>query len=152
LLACLIAVAFRAPDKAPPDPAAANPGIQSATSTVGPESASLGQLRQQFGARFWLSRAFAVLGHVVVVVGLILIGRWHFQDVTAGMAAATFYLMAPYTGLYVGQAHHVWPMALVVWALATYRLPTLAGAFLGLATGTMYFPVVLVPAWFSFYW
>src|SRR5207244_12817162 len=120
--------------------------------TVGPASASLGQLRPQFAAEFWLSRAFAVLGHLAVVLGLMFIGRWHFQDVTAGMAAATFYLMVPYTGLYVGQAHHVWPMALVVWALCTYRLPMLAGAFLGLAAGTMYFPVVLLPAWFRFSW
>ncbi len=68
------------------------------------------------------------------------------------MAAATFYLMAPYTGLFVGQAHHVWPMALVIWALASYKVPLVAGIFLGLAAGTMYFPAVLLPAWFSFYW
>src|SRR5438132_1654829 len=64
LLACLIAVAFRAPERLPPDPALSTPGIQSTTSTVGPESASLGQLRQQFGSELWLSRAFAVLGHL----------------------------------------------------------------------------------------
>jgi hypothetical protein len=171
LLACLSTVAFRAPalrpldaattlEKASPNPArlAGLSGEQRApynaqnSPLVGPESAPFGQLRQQFGAKFWLSRIFAVLGHLVVVVGLILIGRWHFQDVTLGMAAATFYLLVPYTGLYVGQAHHVWPMALVVWALATYKLPILAGAFLGLAAGTMYFPIVLLPIWFSFYW
>ena len=152
LLACLIAVAFRSPDRDPPPPATtlhANPTV---TTTVGPESASLGQLREQFGARFWLMRSFAVLGHMAVVLGLIFIGRWHFHDAAAGMAAATFYLMAPYTGLFVGQAHHVWPMALVIWALASYRTPMLAGMFLGLAAGTMYFPAVLLPIWFSFYW
>ena len=152
LLACLVTVAFRAPEQDPPHPSSQPAGIQSTTTTVGPESASLGQLRQQFGAKFWLSRTFAVLGHVAVVLGLIFIGRWHFQDSAAGMAAATFYLMLPYTGLYVGQAHHVWPMALLVWALATYKLPVLAGVFLGLAAGTMYFPAVLLPLWFSFYW
>jgi len=152
LLACLIAVAYRTSDKNPSNLSSSSPGIQSTTTTVGPESASLGQLRQQFGAMFWLSRTFAVLGHIAVVLGLMFIGRWHFQDMTAGMAAATFYLMIPYTGLYVGQAHHVWPMALLVWAIATYKLPILGGFFLGLAAGTMYFPAVLLPLWISFYW
>jgi hypothetical protein len=151
MFVCLIAVAFRAPEK-DLQPASAAPSIQSATTTVGPESASISQLREQFGARFWLSRAFAILGHLAVVLGLMFVGRWHFHDWTAGMAAATFYLIIPYTGLFVGQAHHVWPMALVIWALATYRLPILAGAFLGVAAGTMYFPVLLLPLWFSFYW
>ncbi len=152
LLACLIAVAFRNPERGPPLTPSSAAGIQSSVQTVGPESASLGQLRQQFGARFWLGRAFAIFGHVAVVLGLIFIGKWHFQDLASGMAAATFYLIIPYTGLYVGQAHHVWPMALVVWALATYKMPMLAGALLGLAAGTMYFPAVLLPAWISFYW
>ena len=149
LMACLVAVAFRPPDRTPSSVAAPS---EMQSTTVGPESATLGHLRQQFGARFWLSRAFAVLGHVAVVLGLIFIGRWHFQDLAAGMAAATFYLMVPYTGLFVGQAHHVWPMALVVWALATCKVPMLAGALLGLAAGTMYFPAVLLPAWVGFYW
>ena len=47
--------------------------------------------------------------------------------------------------------HHVWPMALVVWAVFTYRRPLLAGAFLGLAAGTTFFLVVTLPAWVSFY-
>jgi hypothetical protein len=156
LYVCLVTVAFRVPDRLAPRPATDSVGIHSTAatpvptpvvpSTVGPESASLGQLRH------WLSRTLAVLGHLAVVLGLIFIGRWHFQDVTGGMAAATFYLMLPYTGLYVGQAHHVWPMALVIWALATSKLPILAGAFLGLAAGTMYFPAVLLPLWLSLYW
>ncbi len=33
-----------------------------------------------------------------------------------------------------------------------YRLPTLSGLLLGLAAGTMFFPVVLLFTWFSFYW
>jgi hypothetical protein len=151
LLACLIAVAFRPPEKATTQPLTQAPGTQSTTPTVGPEAAPFDQLRQQIGTRYWVTRTFAVLGHLAVVLGLIFIGHWHFQDVAAGMAAATFYLIIPYTGLYVGQAHHVWPMALVVWALATYKLPTLSGSLLGLAAGTMFFPAVLLPIWVSFY-
>ncbi|MCI0640108.1 MAG: hypothetical protein L0Y72_07030 [Gemmataceae bacterium] len=158
LAVCLIAVAFRPYE--PPQTRALTPpngkpnlvNVHGPTTTVGPESATLGQIREQIGARFWLLRGFAVLGHLAVVFGLIFIGRWHFQDTAAGMAAATFYLLLPYTGLYVGQAHHVWPMALVLWSIATYKTPTLAGALLGLAAGTMYFPAVLLPIWVSFYW
>jgi hypothetical protein len=74
------------------------------------------------------------------------------------MAAATFYLLLPYiflllpyAGLNFGHWYHVLPMALVVWAVATYRRPTLAGLLLGLAAGTVYVPALLLPVWLSFY-
>jgi hypothetical protein len=85
------------------------------------------------------------------VIGLVVIGRLHFQDSAAGMAAATFYLMLPYTGQFVGQWHHVWPMAVMVWAVAAYRKPTLAGLFLGLTAGVVFFPALVLPVWMSFY-
>jgi hypothetical protein len=43
-------------------------------------------------------------------------------------------------------------MALMVWALVCYRLPTFAGVLLGLAAGTAYFPALVFPVWLSFYW
>jgi hypothetical protein len=43
-------------------------------------------------------------------------------------------------------------MALVVWAIAIYRKPTIAGLLLGLAAATTYFPILLLPLWLSFYW
>jgi hypothetical protein len=110
------------------------------------------QAGEQLGARFWTARAFAVLCHLSVVVGLIIIGRFVFHDAGGGMAAATFYLMLPYTGQSVGQLWHVWPMALMIWAVACWRRPTLAGLFLGLAAGTAYFTVLVLPVWASFYW
>src|SRR5262249_50337277 len=39
----------------------------------------------------------------------------------------------------------------VVWAVFTYRRPMLAGAFLGVAAGTQFFPLVTLPVWLSFY-
>jgi hypothetical protein len=33
-----------------------------------------------------------------------------------------------------------------------YRRPLLAGAMIGLAFGTIYYPVFLLPLWISFYW
>ena len=75
------------------------------------------------------------------------------------MAAATFYLLLPYTFFLVpdspvgvGRWDHAWPMALMVWSVVAYRMPLLAGAFLGLATGPAYYLVVTLPAWLSFYY
>src|SRR5262249_997656 len=84
-----------------------------------------------------------------VVSGLIVVGWRHFQDATSGIAAATFYLLLPFTAYHVEQLHHVWPAALLVWAVAAYRLPAVAGAVLGLAGGLVYFPVLLFPVWFG---
>lgn len=103
-------------------------------------------------ARFWVERCLAMLCHLAVVVALVVIGCTHFQDATTGMAAATLYLVLPFTAYHVGQVQHVWPMALMVWAVVAYRRPVLAGLLLGLAAGSVYFPALIFPAWCSFYW
>jgi hypothetical protein len=161
LFVCLMAVAYR-PERAmggkalPPD----KPPHESPNNLpVGRESASLALARHALtteahdSLEFFtlVKRTLAVVCHVIVVTGLIFIGYLHFQDLAAGMAAATFYLMLPYTGIYVGQAHHVWPMALILWAIVAYRLPILAGCLLGVAAATTYFPALLLPIWLSFY-
>jgi len=147
LFVCLIAVGFRPTDYRTGVPVHASP---SDDKQVGRESMPLNLAQRPLG--FWVKRTFAVYCHLAVVAGLLVIGIRHFQDPAGGMAAGTFYLMLPYTGMYVGQAHHVWPMVLVVWALASYRLPLLAGTLLGFAAGTAYFPALLLPIWLSFYW
>jgi hypothetical protein len=105
-----------------------------------------------FNTAFWVERTLAMLCHLAIVAGFIFIGRKHFQDTLAGMAAGTFYLLLPYTAIHVSQIHHVWPTALLVWAVAAYRMPAVSGLLLGLATGSVYFPILLFPVWFSFYW
>lgn len=87
-----------------------------------------------------------------MVVALILIGVWHFQDARAGMTAATLYLLLPYIAFFVTQIHHVWPTALLLWAIVFYRRPIVAGALVGVATGSLFFPAVTLPVWASFYW
>jgi hypothetical protein len=154
-----IAVAVNHPkDKAAPqDKAPALP------SQVQQQSENLVQ-RQAAGATgfdvpLWVARGLALACHLTVVLGLIFIGGWHFQDWHAGMATATLYLLLPYsivllpyTGpLAAAQWYHVWPMALIVWAIFAYRLPTLSGALLGVAA-TSIFPILLLPIWLSFYW
>ena len=101
---------------------------------------------------FWVERAFAAAAHAAVAVGLFLVGYRLFGDLSTGLAAGALYLLLPYTAYHVGQAHHVWPAACVVWAVYLYRHPTWAGVLIGLAAGTTFFPILLVPTWTRFYW
>jgi hypothetical protein len=152
LLICLVAVAFR-PQERPRVAAAAQAGGNPSAAAIpaSGEGAAVFLVQQLFDPPRWVVRLLAVLCHVAIVLGLVAIGWRHFGDASAGMAAATFYLMLPYTGMYVGQAVHAWPAALLVWAVAAYRFPMLSGMLLGLATGTAFFPIVVLPAWVSFY-
>jgi hypothetical protein len=153
LFICLTAVAFRQPDPSRPAPTAmapppANPVTQQ---KLGPEAAPFALARESLPDYTWVTRTLAVACHLLVVIGLVFIGRWHFQDTAAGMAAATFYLILPYTGFFVGQ-DHVWPAAVIIWAIVFYRWPTLAGVLFGIATSIAYFPALALPLWVSFYW
>jgi hypothetical protein len=149
LFICLVAVAFRQTDRPLAGHAAQPPAV---VAPVSPAQKSAALDLVEAPLEIGLKRTIAMLCHLAVAVGLVVIGARHFQDAAAGMAAATFYLMLPYTGLFIGQLLHVWPMAFMVWALAAYRRPTLAGFFLGLAAGTAYFPALVFPLWASFYW
>jgi hypothetical protein len=152
LFVCLTAVAFRSDVyRQQSDPTRQPNGPESSEiDKVGRESAALDIGQRSLTG--WAQRGMSVLCHLIVCAGLIFICVVHFQDPLAGMAAATFYLMLPYTGHYVPFLLHVWPTALIVWAIAAYRQPLIAGILLGLAAGTIYFPVLLVPLWLSFYW
>jgi hypothetical protein len=107
---------------------------------------------KEVNATFWVPCISAMVCHLAIIIGLTFIGWRHFQDVHTGVAAAAFYLLLPYTAYHVDQVHHVLPAALVLWAVAAYRLPLLAGLLLGVAFGAGYFPILLLPAWSSFYW
>jgi hypothetical protein len=162
LYVSLVAVAARHPDERPIDnsteredrsPTIIDEGLRSVIrkSPATPESPGLDLL--------WVERALTLTCHLAIVAGLILIGWRHFEDVHAGMAAATFYLLLPYTHLLmpgrspgVGRWDYTWPTALMVWAVLAYRRPTIAGCLLGLAAGSVFFPVVTFPGWISFYW
>jgi hypothetical protein len=105
------------------------------------------------------ARALALLCHLSVAAGLVLVGWKHFADLPSGMAAAMFYLLLPYSYLLtpnsqlgLGRWDMAWPMAWMVWAVFCYRRPTLAGVFLGLAAGGVLLPVLTLPVWLSFYW
>jgi hypothetical protein len=98
------------------------------------------------------ARTMAILSHMAVVVGMVLIWYRHFDNIRAGIAAATLYLLLPYTAQFTGRVGHALPAALLVWAIVTYRRPLVAGLFMGLAIGVIYYPVFLLPLWLGFYW
>jgi hypothetical protein len=107
----------------------------------------------------YASRVLTLVCHLSIAVGLVLIGWRHFDDLQAGMSATTLYLLLPYTylllpdtALGISRWDHVWPMALMVWTVFTFRWPFVAGTFLGVAAGSVFSPVVTFPAWLSFYW
>jgi hypothetical protein len=154
----LVAAAVRQPDK-PSDPGETPAPIgvigQGSQDLIRHSPASL----DASNARLWAERGLMLACTLVIVVGLVLVGWRHFENLHAGVAAATCYLLLPYTYLLmpstplgVGRWDHAWPMALMIWTVLAYRRPTVAGAFLGLAAGTVFFPVLVLPVWASFYW
>ncbi|MHB0961449.1 MAG: SHD1 domain-containing protein [Pirellulaceae bacterium] len=99
-----------------------------------------------------IAKLVAILSHLAIIVGIIAIGYWHFNNVKMGIGAAALYLMLPYTSQMTGRVDHVLPTAMLVWTVLCYRRPLIAGIFLGLAIGITYYPLFLLPLWFSFYW
>lgn len=97
------------------------------------------------------ARATSVLAHLAVVSGLWFLGKRLFGDVNSGLAMATLYLLLPCTAIDVGKVNHVLPAALIVWAFVAYRNPLVAGGLMGLACGTLLFPIFLLPLWAVFY-
>ena len=98
------------------------------------------------------AKSLAITGQIALILGLILIGLYHFNNFGIGVGMATIYLMLPYTSLFTGAVLHVLPGALLVWAIVCFRKPWAAGIFIGLATGVSYYPLFLLPLWISFYW
>ena len=98
------------------------------------------------------AQVMAILSQLAIVLGMTLVGLRHFDNIRAGIAAATLYLLLPYTAMWTGSVTHALPGALIVWAVLFYRRPLFAGAMMGLAFGTIYYPVFLLPLWISFYW
>jgi len=96
-------------------------------------------------------RILATVAHLAVVFGLLSVGQRLFGDALAGWAMATLYLLLPCTAYGVGEFNHVFPAALIVWAFVAYRKPAISGVLLGLACGSMFFPLFLLPLWAAFY-
>jgi hypothetical protein len=98
------------------------------------------------------ARVMAILSQLAIVVGMMLVGLRLFDNIKTGIAAATLYLLLPYAAMWTGSVTHALPGALLVWAILFYRRPLFSGVMVGLAFGTIYYPVFLLPLWISFYW
>jgi len=98
------------------------------------------------------ARIVAVLSQLAIIVGIVMVGMRHFDNVKTGVAVATLYLLLPYAAMWTGNVTHALPGALLVWAVVMYRRPLVAGVMVGLAFGTVYYPMFLLPLWISFYW
>ena len=98
-----------------------------------------------------LQRVLACLAHLVLVAGMILVGRRHFDRPIAGLAAAACYLLLPYSRFALVDTGQLVPAALLMTALVFYQKPALAGALIGLAAGWMPACLGLIPVWAGFY-
>ena len=114
-----------------------------------PESSELSPSQRR---KATVAKAFAIAAHAAIVVGMVLVGRQHFGNLRAGTGCALLYLLLPYTAQMTGRVDHAVPAALLLWAILSYRKPMLAGIFIGLSAGLVYYPLFLLPLWFSFYW
>lgn len=97
------------------------------------------------------ARLTAMIAHLAVVLALVFFARKHLNDTNVGLAMGTLYLLLPCTSYEVGELNHVLPAALILWAFVAYRRPMLAGGLMGLACGTLLFPIFLLPLWAAFY-
>jgi hypothetical protein len=103
-------------------------------------------------ARAAIIRVTAVLAHLALVVGIVLVGYRHFSNFQTGVAMASLYLILPYTAEATPRVDHVVPAVLLIWAVAAYRRPALAGILIGAVAGLIGYPLFLLPLWCSFYW
>lgn len=97
-------------------------------------------------------RIMSILAHLAVITGLLVVGYRQFGDFQLGVAMSLLYLIMPCTAFNIHLAHMVIPAAFIVWAIAAYRRPAVAGALIGLACGSVFFPIFLIPVWLMFYW
>jgi hypothetical protein len=112
----------------------------------------LAEVREERRIQEATARVVAIVSHVLIVTGMLIIGYRHFDNIAMGISAATMYLLLPYTALWTGSPQHALPGALMVWAIVLYRRPFLAGMMIGLASGTVYYPAFVIPLWCSYYW
>ena len=52
------------------------------------------------------ARAMAILSQLAILIGLVLVGVRHFDNIKTGIAAATLYLLLPYTAMWTGSITH----------------------------------------------
>jgi hypothetical protein len=115
------------------------------------ESVFLTYLQETLTSSYLFPFSLSVISHTLIIAMLILIGVTIFRNAIIGAAAAVLYLLLPYTALLLTHATQVVASVFVLLAVLGYRRPTVAGLSLGIGTCLGFYPIILVPAWFSFY-
>lgn len=119
---------------------------------AGAEPPTLDELSPRQRQRAAIAKIIAIISQSAILIGILLIGNRHFGNLRAGAGCATLYLLMPYTSQMTGRVDHFVPSALILWAILLYRKPFFSGVFIGAAAGLVYYPLFLLPLWFSFYW
>lgn len=104
------------------------------------------------GVQVAVARAVAIAALLALTLGMVVVGFRHFDNTHTGVAAASLFLLLPYIGQMTGRIDHLVPGAILVWAIAAYRRPVIAGMLMGLAGGLIFYPLFLLPLWCGFYW
>ncbi len=99
-----------------------------------------------------VARVLSILALVAVLGGLLTVGGMHFGNVYTGLSVATLFLLLPATAFGADRLDQLLPAALLVWAVAAYRQPLVAGLLIGAAGAAIYYPIFLIPLWCGFYW
>lgn len=126
-----------------------NPSI---SETVQPPAYQLDQFPIFPITQIRLTIFLSILAQLAIVSGIVLVSWKHFENFNTGIAAATLYMLLPYVSQMPSRLDHLIPAALLVWAVFSWRLPSLAGVLLGFAAALSYYPVFLLPLWCAFYW
>ena len=129
----------------------AGPGARLIYAAAAATPAARPRTDTETSAAWYVARFMAILAHLAVIGGLVCVGYYHMGDLQLGLAMATLYILLPCTAYAVGNINHVLPSALIVWAFVAYRRVFVSGALLGLACGTLFFPIFLLPLWAAFY-
>lgn len=135
-----------------PDSGILNAPIKSDSKTESAEATPSKEPKTQSRLLSNLARGFAILSNLAIILSIVGVGYWHFDNVKTGIGCAVMYLLLPYTAQMTGNLEHVVPAAFMALALLAYRQPFLSGMLMGFAAGLVYYPLFLLPLWISFYW
>jgi hypothetical protein len=103
-------------------------------------------LVNQADAAVWVARSAAILAHLFILAGLVLVGAKHFGSAQIGVGMATLYLLSPLTAVNIAKIDQLLPGAFLLWAVVFHRSPLVAGMLLGVSCAYL-FPIFLVPLW-----
>ncbi len=98
-----------------------------------------------------LGRLLACVAQIGLVVGLCAIGWRHFERPIAGLSVATCYLLLPYARFALADSGQLVPAALIVTAIAFYRIPWVSAPLIGVSAAWMPASIGLIPLWTGFY-